>query len=51
MTEGVANFGRPYDQMVFAASSESRASAPRTPVAPGLVTSAVNLVVTYTLER
>ncbi len=52
VTEGVANFGRPYEMgMVFAASSQSRASAPPTPVAPGMVTSAVNLVVTYALER
>ena len=51
VTEGVANFGRPYEMQVFAASSQSRASAPPTPVAPGMVTSAVNLVVTYALER
>lgn len=50
VAEVVANFGRPYDLMVFQAS-ESRASAPPTPVAPGRVTSGVNLVVTYALER
>lgn len=51
VTEGVANFGRHYEMTVFAASSQSRASAPPTPVAPGMVTSAVNLVVTYELMR
>lgn len=49
VTEGVVNMGRPYDMQVFAVS-ESRAQM-ATPVAPGQVTSAVNLVVTYVLER
>jgi hypothetical protein len=51
VTEAVANFGRPYDMQVFAVSESRAVSQMATPVSPGQVTSAVNLVVTYILER
>jgi hypothetical protein len=51
VTEGVANMGRPYDLQVFAVSEQSVGARMATPVAPGQVTSTVNLVATYALER
>lgn len=51
VSEGVANMGRPYDMMVFAVQESSAGAQMATPVSPGRVTSTVNLVVTYALER
>lgn len=51
VTEGVAHLGRHYDTAGFA-MMESRAQVRvATPVAPGQVTTAVNLVVSYALDR
>jgi uncharacterized protein YggE len=51
VTEGVVNMGRPYDMQVFAVSESRAVQQMATPVSPGQVTSAVNLAVTYVLER
>lgn len=50
VTEGVAHMGRHYD-VAAVAVSQSGARAQSTPVSPGQVVSAVNLAVTYALER
>jgi uncharacterized protein YggE len=51
VTEGIANYGRPYDMQVFAVSEQSAGARMATPVSPGQVTSTVNLVATYALDR
>ena len=50
VSEGVAQQGRRYDIVAMDAVGLAQASA-RTPVAPGQVTTAVTLVVTYALDR
>jgi len=51
VTEGMVNFGRPYDIQAFAVSEQSVGARMATPVSPGQVATTVNLVATYALER